>query len=137
LYYLRWGIETFFGILKTRLSLENFSGYSAEAIRQDFFVTVFLCGVESIFITDAEATLAKQRGGHPRKVNKAVSFNALKEEAFNLFASPEPAEQVIEKLEALFLTNPTLIRKGRNPVRKRHPDNKVLSWYKRKRKMVF
>lgn len=137
LYYLRWGIETFFGILKTRLGLENFSGYSAEAIRQDFFVTVFLCGVESIFITDAESTLAKQRGGHPKKVNKAVSFNAIKEEAFGLFASTEPAEQVIEKLEALFLTNPTLIRTDRNPPRRQHPDNKVLSWYKRRRKMVF
>lgn len=31
LYYLRWGVETFYGILKTRLGLENFSGYSSES----------------------------------------------------------------------------------------------------------
>jgi hypothetical protein len=29
LYYCRWGIETFYRVLKTRLNLENFSGYSA------------------------------------------------------------------------------------------------------------
>jgi len=67
LYYLRWGIETFYGILKTRLGLENFSGYSPEAIRQDFFATIFLTGAETILTEDAEETLAKQRGGYPKK----------------------------------------------------------------------
>ncbi len=137
LYRLRWGIETFFGILKNRLGLVNFSGYSVEAVRQDFFVTVFLGGVESIFIEDAETNLAKQRGGHPKKVNKAVSFNAIKDRAWELFTSTAPRDQVIAELEALFLTSPTLIRKDRNPPRKRHPDNKVLDFYKRKRKVVF
>jgi hypothetical protein len=107
------------------------------AIRQDFFVTVFLGGVESIFIEDAEDTLAKQTGGHPKKVNKAVSFNAIKDRAWELFTSKDSQDQVIEELEALFLTNPTLIRKDRNPPRKRHPDNKVLDFYKRRRKVVY
>lgn len=31
-YYYPWGIETFYGILKTRLNLENFSGLTAKAI---------------------------------------------------------------------------------------------------------
>lgn len=137
LYYLRWGIETFYGILKNRLGLQNFSGYSVEAIRQDFFVTVFLGGVESIFTADAGHTLAKQTGGHPKKVNKAVSFNAIKERAWELFTSTESQDQVIAELEALFLTTPTLVRKNRKPPRKRHPDNKVLDWYKRKRKVMY
>jgi hypothetical protein len=72
LYSLRWRIETFYGVVKTRLNLENFSGYSVEAVRQDFHATVFLTGVESIFVRDTEETLAQQKGGHPKKVNKAV-----------------------------------------------------------------
>lgn len=36
LYHHRWGVETFYGRLKTRLGLENFSGTSVEAIKQDF-----------------------------------------------------------------------------------------------------
>lgn len=135
LYYLRWGIETFYGICKTRLSLENFSGYSVEAIMQDFFATVFLTGVETIFTADAEETLAGQKGGKPKKVNKAVSFNVIKEQAFTIFYDKaKPNEQRLEQLTRLFLTSPTVIRKDRKPPRKRHSDNKVLDWYKRKRK---
>ncbi len=41
LYWKRWGVETFYGSLKTRLCLENFSGTSIEAILQEFHATVF------------------------------------------------------------------------------------------------
>ena len=42
LYALRWGIETFYGTIKGRLNLENFSGKSVEAILQDFHATIFI-----------------------------------------------------------------------------------------------
>jgi hypothetical protein len=38
LYHLRWGIETFLGVLKERLKIENFTGKTVIAIKQDFFV---------------------------------------------------------------------------------------------------
>jgi len=48
LYNLRWGIETFYSIVKTRLSLENFTGKSAESVKQDFYATIYITGLESI-----------------------------------------------------------------------------------------
>jgi hypothetical protein len=137
LYYMRWGIETFYGVLKTRLGLENFSGYSPEAIRQDFFATIFLTGVESILTEDAEEQLRKQRGGHPKKVNKVVSFNAIKNRAFELFMSDAPDEETLEELTMLFQTSPTLIRKGRKVLRVQRSSHKILGFWKRKRKGVF
>jgi hypothetical protein len=137
LYYLRWGIETFYGILKTRLGLENFSGYSPEAIRQDFYATIFLTGVESILTEEAEERLTQQRGGHPKKVNKAVSFNGIKNKAFELFMSDMPEEQTLEELTALFQTSPTLIRKDRKVSRVQRSSHKILGFWKRKRKGVF
>lgn len=137
LYYYRWGIETFYGILKTRLGLENFSGYSPEAIRQDFFATIFLTGVEAILTEDAEQQLGRQTGGHPKKVNKAVSFNVIKEHAFELFYSKAPDEQRLEALTALFLTSPTVVRSGRKPPRNNPSSHTVLGFWKRKRKIVF
>lgn len=53
LYGLRGGIETFHGLLKTRLDLENFSGTGAEAVRQDFHATVYLSELESILTASA------------------------------------------------------------------------------------
>lgn len=137
LYYMRWGIETFYGVLKTRLGLENFSGYSPEAIRQDFFATVFLTGVESILTEDAEENLKRERSGHPKKVNKAVSFNAIKNKSFELFMSDLPEEQTLEELTTLFQTSPTLIRKDRKVPRIQRSSHKILGFWKRKRKGVF
>ena len=42
LYYKRWGVETFYKTLKTRLSLENFTGQSSEAVQQDFYATLLI-----------------------------------------------------------------------------------------------
>ncbi len=137
LYYMRWGIETFYGTLKTRLLLENFTGLSPEAIRQDFFATIFLTGVESLLTQEVETRLSRQKGGLPKKVNKAVSFNVIKENAFELFYSRQPDEQRLQQLTDLFLTSPTLIRKGRNPPRIEQSSRQVLHFWKRQRKVVF
>jgi hypothetical protein len=77
LYALRWGIETFYGLLKGRLGLEHFSGESLEAVRQDFFSCVFLSNVESVFACAGPAGTDAQRR-HPARVNRAQSFQALK-----------------------------------------------------------
>jgi hypothetical protein len=57
LYDLRGGIETFYGLLKTRLGLENFSGTGAEAVKQDVYATVYLSGLESLLTDSAQAQL--------------------------------------------------------------------------------
>lgn len=138
LYYYRWGVETFYGKLKTRLGLENFSGLSIEAVKQDFHVAVLLTGVETIFTEDAEVHLGKQVTKHQQKVNEAVSFSAIKQRAFELFMSRESSEQVLEQLTELFQKNPTLVRTGR-PKRPRGTKvtNRRLQFMIRKRKSVF
>jgi hypothetical protein len=137
LYWFRWGIETFYGVLKTRLGLENFSGLSVESIRQDFYAAVLLTGIESILTEDAEEALEQQIGGRPKKVNKAVSFNAIKYRAFELFMSDAPQDETLEELTELFTTNPTLIRKDRKPPRNNSSSHRILGFWKRKRKAVF
>jgi len=42
LYWKRWGIETFYDTIKNRLNLENFTGKSVEAVKQDFYSTIFI-----------------------------------------------------------------------------------------------
>lgn len=78
LYHLRWGIETFYGILKTRLELENFSGLSVESVKQDFYATLYLTGLESILTADAQAQLDQRPTQHRQTVNRGVAFNIIK-----------------------------------------------------------
>jgi len=57
LYNYRWGIETYYFLLKSRLSLENFSGKTAESIRQDFFSAVLLANLESLLSAPVQEKL--------------------------------------------------------------------------------
>jgi hypothetical protein len=137
LYWYRWGIETFYGILKGRLDIENFTGLSAESVLQDFHASVFLTGMEAIFTEDANEELQAKDTKHDYKVNKAVSFNALKNSAFDIIFSERSLDEMIEHLDALFLTNPVAIRPGRSLPRTDPGSLKRLNFWKRKRKSVY
>jgi hypothetical protein len=138
LYWYRWQIETFYGVIKTRLEVENFTGISVEAVRQDFFSTIFLTGLESILTDAAQAKLdAKQDNKHRQIVNRSVSFNAIKNKAFDLLATNMATEPLFEQLTALFMTSPTLQRKRRSFERKKTSASKKLDFYKRRKKHCF
>ena len=137
LYGLRWGIESFYGLVKTRLELENFTGNGAEAVRQDFHATVYLSGLESILTGTAQAKLNAKEVRHPQTVNRAVSFNAIKNEALALLLGGLETGPLLERLTALFLTNPSLERKDRNPPRKKPSARALLDFHKRQRKHCF
>lgn len=137
LYYLRWRIETFYGLIKTRLELENFTGIGVEAVRQDFHATVYLSGLESLLTDTAQATLDMKETQHPQTVNRAVSFNAVKNLALDLLLGDLDTDVVLEKLTALFLTNPCLVRSNRNPPRKKSSSRTLLNFHKRIKKHCF
>jgi hypothetical protein len=137
LYWKRWGIETFYGILKGRLDIENFTGLSAESVLQDFHASVFLTGMESVFTRDANNELQARDTAHDYKVNKAVSFNAIKSRACELIMGDKPIDEAIAELDTIFLTNPVAIRPGREFSRRDPGTLKRLNFWKRKRKAVY
>jgi hypothetical protein len=115
LYHRRWGHETFHLLLKSRLDLENFSGQTPEAVRQDFHATVLLCNLESMLTADTATALQEQAGdgAQPRQINRAVSFHAIKHELLPLLYSDLPVEQVVAKLQAWFAGAPVSVRPER------------------------
>ena len=137
IYYMRWGVEGFYAILKTRLNLENFSGKTAHSIYQDFYSTVYLTGLESILTADVDEQLEKKSTKNTQKVNRAVSFNAIKNQAVELLCSNEDSEVVIKRLERLFLTNPVSIREQREVPRQKRSARYQANFLKRKRKITF
>lgn len=137
LYGFRWGIESFYGLVKTRLTLENFTGLGVEAVKQDFYATIYLSGLESVLTGSAQAILDAKETQYPQKVNRAVSFNAIKTQAFALLMSGIASDVMIEKLTALFLKNPCLERKERNPLRKKASTTVLLNYHKRLKKQCF
>ena len=106
-------------------------------MRQDFHSSVYLTGLESILTDAAQKQLDAKETKYPQTVNRSVSFNAIKNHAFDLILGESETETIEEKLTALFLTNPTIERKHRNPPRKKSSARQLLNFHKRQKKHCF
>jgi Transposase DDE domain len=139
LYSLRWGVETFFSKVKGRLALENFTGKSIASIFQDFWSTIFISNLETIMTEDIEEQMNTKKCSEnkPQKINKAVSFNAIKKMAFEIFFNEADKDKINDKLTQLFIMNPVTVRKNRKVPRKKISDTQSLNFQKRARKHVF
>lgn len=139
LYHHRWNHETFYGVMKGRLELENFSGQTPEAVRQDFHSTLLLCNLESVLTADSDAALQTQSSDHdhPKQVNRAVSFHALKDQLLPLLYSDLPAEAVIAKLQQWFAGSPVSVRASRKVPREKFSWPRSYHFQRRVRKIVF
>ena len=138
-YHWRWNHETFYGVIKGRLDLENFSGQTAEAVRQDFHATLLLCNLETVLTGVTTSALKEQtlEQANPKQINRAVSFHALKDQLLALLYSDIPAEQVIEKLQRLFLGCPVSIRPNRKIPRRKLSLYRSYHFQRRVKKVVF
>lgn len=139
LYHYRWGIETYYGLLKGRLDLGNFTGYTAEAIRQDVYSTVFVSNLESILISPANQQLQEDSGPlmYRQQVNHVVSFHAIKSHIIALLASQQPLAQIVNQLHELFLANPTTVRPERGVPRKKPSAWRSYNYQRYVKKIVF
>jgi hypothetical protein len=126
-YHWRWGHETFHFMLKSRLELENFSGLTLEAVRQDFHAAVLLSNLESMLTQPAQDSLEQRNVAdvQPVKVNHAVSYHALKDQLLDLLYRDIPAEEVIIRLTKMFCAAPVALRLERKP-----PKRKKVSFHR-------
>jgi hypothetical protein len=116
LYFLRWGIETFYDELKNKLNLEYFTGYSTISIMQDFFCAIFISNLQSVIVNDLqeELKIKNQNTKLDYKINTNLSYGFLKNRIIELLFKEAPLEQVFNELETLFLQNTIPIRENRN-----------------------
>jgi hypothetical protein len=137
LYFLRWGVEGFYALIKERLGIENFSGKTVEAVKQDFYSTLFITGLESILTADADQQLSAQDNKLEQTVNNQVSFNAIKNHVIELFYTDMETSAILEILTEWFLMNPTYINRDRVVPRKKNSSRVSLNSHRRRKKICF
>jgi hypothetical protein len=139
LYFQRWGCETCYDRLKNRRLLENFTGHRVEAVKQDFYATSFIAGLESLLTQEANDRLqAKSANNRYRQqVNHAVAFNAIKNHVIDLFYAQSDEAQLFEELTQLFLTKPVPIRPNRSVPRPKPSPHRALRFHRRFKKISF
>ena len=83
LYSKRWGIETKFDELKNKFQIENFSGVKPIIVEQDFYATLLLSNIASIFEQEAHEEIkeknAKKNLKYEYKINKNILIGKLKD----------------------------------------------------------
>lgn len=115
LYFLRWGVETFYDELKNKLKVEHFSGYSDTTIRQDLYCAVFISNLQSVIVNglDDEIEIINQNRQYDYKINTNVSYGFLKNRVLELLYQKTPLDKVFKELEELFLRHTVPIRSNR------------------------
>lgn len=83
LYFKRWGIETKFDELKNRLELTNFTGTTKIAIKQDFYVTIYLSNMIELARQQSDEVIESQNKDkslkHEYKTNLNILIGTLKD----------------------------------------------------------
>ena len=119
LYFLRWGVETFYDELKNKLKLEYFSGYSTASVLQDFYCSIFISNLQSVIVNDLQCQLDKKGEGklYKQKVNTNLSYGFLKNRILELLWKDVPVDKIYTEIVALFVKHTIPIRPGRTNTR--------------------
>ena len=133
LYFKRWGIETNYNRLKSNIHVEEFSGLTEIAIRQDFYANVFINNLQSIIALDSKEEIDRENEGneYEYKINRNLSLGFMKDRIVEIFTSDNP--RYYEELKELFKMNPNPIRIGRKNPRKHQDKNRRKYFMNRKR----
>ena len=87
LYHMRWGIETAYETLKSRLQLENFTGTKPVLLLQDIYSTIYVSNLAEDIILDAEREMDEREKNrkHKMAINQTVSIGILKNDFIYIF----------------------------------------------------
>jgi hypothetical protein len=94
LYHLRWTQEENYKCFKCRVEVENWSGKSSLAIRQDFHAKVFTLNLTVVLTRTAQQQVDEHHRGdsHPKQVNLTHALCAIKGTLVRLLTRSDPLE---------------------------------------------
>ena len=81
LYHQRWFVEEDYKVMKSRIEIENFSGLSVEAVKQDIHAKILTKNLAAIAIVEADV-LAQEKYKHRKrtyKINFTYTLSQLKD----------------------------------------------------------
>ncbi|NLI24230.1 MAG: transposase, partial [Bacteroidales bacterium] len=90
LYHFRWNEEEGYKLFKARMEIENFSGKTALAVKQDFFAKVFIMSLCADLAFPIEEKVKKEYEQekalkHQQKINRTNALSMTREICIGLF----------------------------------------------------
>jgi hypothetical protein len=124
LYFLRWGVETKYDLIKSKLQLENFTGKSVLAVLQDFYATVFLSNLISFaqYVSDDMITSknldSDLKYTYKTNINQAIGILKDKLVIALLEDKPKKRDKLMNSIFDNISKNSIPIRPNRHAIRK-------------------
>lgn len=116
LYHQRWGIETKYDDIKNKLEIENFTGYSTDAILQDFYASLFLANLAGALEFDLheeiEAAHSDLENKYKYRMNRNMTISELKRVVVEMVVTKSKLKKA-----KLFYTMKSRLMKAVVPVR--------------------
>lgn len=102
LYKKRWEIETNYNTMKNVLELENFTGDTDIAVKQDIYATILLINISSVLVKEAQEKIDKKKtkSKYKYKINVNIAVGIFKKELIDILLE-EDSEKAIERYNKL------------------------------------
>jgi hypothetical protein len=135
LYHYRWNEEEAYKLLKCRIELENFSGKTAKAVRQDFHAKVFLMTLCAAYAHPIEErVIAEFKADKGRKYGQKINHTNALAMTMDILVPTFIRKKYKEGLEAfdsLVWKTREIVRPGRKNPRNKKPKKPYSMNYKR------
>jgi hypothetical protein len=134
LYHFRWNIEEGYKLFKSRVEVENFSGKTARAVKQDFYAKVFMMNLCAILAFPVEervrAEFEQEKNKHKRKINRTAALSMTSNVSIGLFVKKNIAG-ALEAFDNIVSQTLEIIRPNRKFERKKRLKRPYHMNYKR------
>lgn len=98
-YNKRWGIETMYYNLKSKLQIEKFTSGNKTIIEQDLFVGVLVYNMIQTMKNEATEEIEQKKYKHEMKVNENIAIGLFKNEMIYIMLEEDLEEETILRLE--------------------------------------
>lgn len=117
LYHYRWNEEEAYKLLKNRVEVENFSGKTARAVKQDFFAKVFLMTLCAAYAHPIEEKVieeykADQERKYDQKINRTNALSMTQDILIPMFIRKQ-YEKALEAFDKVVTATREIVRPGR------------------------
>jgi hypothetical protein len=128
LYHYRWNIEEGYKLFKARVEVENFSGKTAKAIKQDFFAKVFMMTLCAVLAFPVEEKVRKEsckkkkkeKIKHEQKINRTSALSMVRDICIGLFIN-KTIDAAITAFDNLMIKTKEIVRPNRKVLRNKRP----------------
>lgn len=135
LYHSRWNEEEAYKLLKSRVEVENFSGKTAQAVKQDFHAKVFLMTLCAAYAHPIEErVMAEYKADQTRKFDQKINrTNALSmtQDILMMVFIRKQFVKALHTFDIVVANTREIIRPGRSEPRNKKPKKTYSMNYKR------